>query len=345
MNDHDRDAEFQDLLDQVRRLPRSIEPPRDLWPGVRGRIRRGTARGRGTGWWLTLAAAAVLLAVVVWNLVPRGAGWIVERQAGRPLVGATRLAGAGSGRVRDGQWVVTDDSSRVRLVVGRIGTVEVSPGSRVQLLASRPAAQRLALARGAISVRVDADSGVFVVETPAATAVDLGCAYTLEVDSLGRGRLHVTVGRVAFEWSGRRSLVPMGSVAETRPGVGPGIPYTTDAPAALRAALEAFDFGNGGASGAATAGAARAAVRAARAEDALSLWHLLGRVAPDQRGLVWDRLSALVPPPAGVTRDAALRLDAPALARYWETIRRIAWRREVLRGVRDLNPATGTVRR
>jgi FecR-like protein len=336
MNDHDRDAEFQNLLDQARRLPKSIEPPRDLWPGIRERMKQGRGEGGRGKWWVTLAAAAVLLAVVLWNLIPRGAGWVVEREAGRPVVGSARLAA--SGRLREGQWIVTDDSSRVRVQVGTIGTMEVSPGSRVQLLASRPDAQHLALAHGAITVKVDADSGVFVVETPAATAVDLGCAYTLEVDSLGRGRLHVTQGRVAFEWAGRRSLVPMGSAAETRPGVGPGIPYTLDAPPALRAALEAFDFANGGPT------AARAAVTSARAEDALSLWHLLGRVDADQRAMVYDRLAALVPPPPGVTRAEALRLDAPALARYWETIRRIAWRREILRGVRELDPRTGTAK-
>ena len=116
------------------------------------------------------------------------------------------------------------------------------------------------------------------------------------------------------------------------------VAHAADAPAPLRDALAAVDFANGGAA------AARAALLAARSEDAVSVWHLLARVDRGQRGEVYDRLVALVPPPDGVTRQAALALDGPTLERYWSTIRRIAWRREILRGVRDVDPRTGLSR-
>ncbi len=336
MSHHEPDAEFQDLLAKARALPRSIEPPRDLWPGIHARIKAGKARSLPFRRALALAAAAVLLLLVGRNLIPRRAGWVIERQTGRPVVGATALAGAGT--VRVGEWIVTDDSSVAVVQVGRIGRVEVKPGSRVQVLAARPSDHRLALARGTIDAQVDAPPRLFFVETPSGTAVDLGCAYTLEVDSLGDSWLHVTGGYVELQWGGRRSIVPLGAIAETRPGVGPGLPYMADAPAALRRALEAFDFGRGGVA------AVRAALPAARPQDALSLWHLLSRVDSAARGPVYDRLAALVPPPPGVTRAATLGLEPGALATYWNTIRRIAWRREILRGVRDIDPRTGTVR-
>jgi len=344
MNDHEHDAEFPELLERARQLPRSIEPPRDLWPGIRARINAGNGeRGVGSGARrilpfpraLALAAAAVLLLVVARNLLPRR-GWIVERQAGRPVVGAAALAGAG--RVQVGQWIVTDDSSIAVVRVGSIGRVAVQPGSRVQVLAARPSDHRLALARGTIDAVVEAPPRLFFVETPSGTAVDLGCAYTLEVDSLGNGRLRVTGGYVEFAWSGRRSIVPLGAVAETRRGRGPGVPYVADAPVALRRALEAYDFGQGGTA------AVRAALASARPEDALSLWHLLSRVDVEARGAVYNRLALLVPPPLGVTRRAALQLDSAAVGRYWEEIRRIAWRREILRGIRDIDSRTGTAR-
>jgi len=59
---------------------------------------------------------------------------------------------------------------------------------------------------------------------------------------------------------------------------------------------------------------------------------------------VYDRLASLVPPPAGVTSEGALRLDRTTLDTYWNTIRRIAWRRIILRGVRDIDPRTGVSR-
>jgi len=76
----------------------------------------------------------------------------------------------------------------------------------------------------------------------------------------------------------------------------------------------------------------------------VSLWHLLARVDPSLRRVVYDRLASLVPPPAGVTPEGALRLDRATLERYWSTIRRIAWRKAILQGIRDIDPRTGTAR-
>jgi len=177
---------------------------------------------------------------------------------------------------------------------------------------------------------------LFFVDTPVGTAIDLGCAYTLHTDSLGNGLLHVTGGEVEFQTGQRSARVPLGALAQTRASVGPGIPYVEDAPEPLIRALVAFDFEKGGAR------ATRTALSIARAQDAVSLWHLLQRVDSSLRGLVYDRLATLVPPPAGVTRPAALALDARALEGYWTTIHRIHFRRMILKGVRDIDPRTGT---
>lgn len=341
MSERERDIDLSpELRSAVDGLPRSIEPPEDLWPGIRSRI-RGKGKG-GTGqrkaWWIPLALAAVLLlAVAYWRASHRALGtWEIRRIAGAPRVDDARVGAVGA--VRVGQWIETDDSSRALLAVGDIGQVDVKPGTRLRLVQARATEHRLALKYGSIYAQVDAPPRLFFVETPAGTAVDLGCAYALDVDSLGNGTLRVTAGYVEFNWSGRRSIVPLGAIAVTRPGQGPGTPYVHDAPEALRVALLEFDFSNGGAE------AARRAVAAARAEDAVSLWHLLQRVPENLRPVVYDRLAALVPPPAGVARDAALRLDGPTLERYWDRVRRITWRREILRGVRTLDPGTGLTR-
>jgi hypothetical protein len=340
MTSERRDRELDPrLADAVARLPERIEPPEDLWPGIQARIREGKrAEGGGRGWarWIPLAAAALVLLAVGIRLALRRPAWEVQRVAGAPRVDGRPLIAQGLLRV--GDWLVTDDSSRALVAVGTIGRVDVRPGSRVRLLEARDTDHRLALAYGAIHAKVDAPPRLFFVETPAGTAIDLGCEYTLETDSLGRGLLHVTGGYVEFAWQRTRSIVPLGAAAPTRPGYGPGIPYVDDAPAALRQALESFEFANGGAA------AVRAALAAARAEDAMSLWHLLTRVAPGLRASVYDRLAALVPPPPGVTRGAAVTADSAALGRYWSHIRRIQFRRVTLQGIRDIDPRTGLAR-
>lgn len=321
----------RELQDAVNRLPKSIEPPRDLWPEIEARLRRP----QRVWYWLPLAAAAVL----VFLLLARGerSAWDVTALAGRPLIGTTRLAA--SGRLRVGDWLQTDDSSRALIAVGRIGQVEVRPETRVQLVVASANEHRLALARGTIDAKVDAVPRLFFVETPAGTAIDLGCAYTLETDSLGKGLLHVTAGEVEFQTGPRSSRLPLGTLVQIRPATGAGTPYVEDAPAPLVRALVAFDFQRGGAR------ATRTILALARPQDALSLWHLLQRVDPPLRGVVYDRLAALVPPPPGVKRKAAIALDSRALEGYWTKIQQIHFRLVILRGVRDVDPRTGTTRR
>jgi hypothetical protein len=328
----------KELRDAVERLPRRIEPPADLWPGIRDRIRAGEW-GVGSGSrrlpWISLAIAAILVLAVGIVLVRRssGATWAVQRVAGVPRVDDAPLGAAGAMRV--GQWLETDDSSRATIAVGAIGRVDVQPGTRVRLVRAEATDHRLALAFGAIHAKVDAPPRLFFVDTPVGTAIDLGCEYTLETDASGHGLLHVTGGFVEFAWSGVRSIVPIAAYAATQPGHPPGVPYVSDAPAGLRQALDSFAFGSGGGD------AVRAALAAARTEDAISLWHLLSRVAAPERGVVYDRLAALLPPPVEVTRAGAVALDQQTLDRYWTLINRIHFRIEVLRGVKDVDARTG----
>jgi hypothetical protein len=322
----------RELQDAVNNLPKSIEPPRDLWPDISARIGRRVWPRRL--YWVPLAAAAVLILFLVSRTGQTA--WDVIALAGRPLIGTTRLAA--SGRLRVGDWLQTDDSSRALIAVGRIGQVEVQPETRLQLVAATPQDHRLALARGAIDAKVEAVPRLFFVETPAGTAIDLGCAYTLETDSLGKGLLHVTGGEVEFQTGTRASRVPLGALMQIRPNVGPGTPYVDDAPAPFVRALTAIDFQHGGAR------ATRNALTLARPQDAISLWHLLQRVDSSQRGAVYDRLAALVPPPRGVTRRGAIALHSRDLEGYWTTIQRIHFRIMVLRGQRDIDPRTGRAR-
>ena len=59
-----------------------------------------------------------------------------------------------------------------------------------------------------------------------------------------------------------------------------------------------------------------------RVRDTLTLWHLLSRVDPAERGRVYDRIAELTPPPSGVTRDKVLQLD-PATLTLWRE--ELAW--------------------
>ena len=163
-----------------------------------------------------------------------------------------------------------------------------------------------------------APPGQFYVATPSAVAADLGCAYKLEVNDAGAGLLTVTRGWVAFERNGRESFVPAGARCETRPGIGPGTPYQEDASAAFRAALARLDFESAGKDR--RMEALNKVLAEAREKDALTLWHLLFRDDEEERSRVYDRLAALVPPPAGVTRTGILSRNQGMLDVWWDAL-------------------------
>ena len=274
---------------------------------------------------LSAVAASLLLAATAFLFMRQrssrnlGPSWDVARLEGAPRVGWHFLGEkSGPGKLGIGQTLVTDSSSRASITLNETGRVEVDPGSRLRLLTSGPGRKRLSLERGTIHAVIWAPPGQFVVDTPSAVAVDLGCVYTLHVEDSGAGLLRTTMGWVGFKLNGHESFIPAGAICQTRPKIGPGTPYMEDASASFRDALSRFDFES-------HIPAERNALLGvllvdARKDDALTLWHLLSRVNDAERPGVYDRLASLAPPPAGVTREGILRLDRAMLDAWWNSL-------------------------
>ena len=275
---------------------------------------------------LATAAVAVPVIVAVTFLVystrpapTTGAGWDVSNVEGTPRIGRKTISGKqGIGRLGVGQMLETDGQSRASLQADGIGKIDVDPSTRLRLLSMASGQKRLALDRGTIHTFIWAPPGQFVVDTPSAVTVDLGCAYTLKVDDTGAGMVRTSLGWVGFKLNGHESFIPAGAACATRPKVGPGTPYFEDASAAFRSALERFDFEDN--TSQQRAHDVAIVLGVARKRDALTLWHLLARVEEGQRILVYERLSQLVPPPASVTKEGILRLDQPMLDLWWNEL-------------------------
>jgi hypothetical protein len=261
-----------------------------------------------------LAAVALLLAVAGAAWFARSVlrlRWRIESIEGRPLVGPRPVSGDAA--LSAGQRIETDAASKASLGLGGIARISLGSRSRLRLISSGLAEVRLALDRGTMTARISAPPRLFVVETPSALAVDLGCSYTLDVDPSGAGVLRVETGWVSFERDGRESVVPAGAACKTRPKEGPGTPYYDDAAPELRLALERLDFDGEDEDALSTI------LGVARKRDGLTLWHLLTRSLGSDRERVYERLAALVPPPPEVTREGALAGDLRMLARWrWE---------------------------
>ena len=274
-----------------------------------------------------LATAGAVLAVAVATFVVYGrkpvpttvAGWDVSRMGGMPRIGSKTITGKeGTSRLGVGQVLETDNQSRARLQADEVGQIEMEPSTRLRLLTMSAGLKRIALDRGTIHTYIWAPAGQFVVDTPSAMTVDLGCAYTLQVDDSGAGLVRTSLGWVGFKLNGHEAFIPAGAACATRPKVGPGTPYFEDASTEFRAALARFDFEDS--SSQQRADDLAIVLGNARHHDALTLWHLLARVEEEQRALVYDRLRELAPPPGSVTREGILRLDQPMLDLWWNAL-------------------------
>jgi hypothetical protein len=323
-----------------------VTAPDEIWNGIQRLLTKDrnlaaarTARSGFRKYRLATAVAAVLviaaLAGLAWlQLVHQGpiktvedygpgpkidkpadlASWQVQTTGGAAVrIGSENITD--SGRIVVGEALETGNNSTARINVGEIGHVDVEPNTRIRLVDARETEHRLALDRGTLHARIIAPPRLFFVDTPSAEAVDLGCAYTLQVDDQGRTFLHVTAGWVSLVRQGIESFVPYGAMCQTRPGIGPGTPYFEDASPQFIAALDRFDFQDGGDPSFAVV------LSQARDRDTLTLWHLLRRVPEDERSAVINRITALVRLPRGVTRQGLMKLD-PAMLDFqrWQDL-------------------------
>jgi hypothetical protein len=304
-------------------LPR-LSAPDSLWQEVDSLLGKETAVVSVISWRKRMAIAAAVIVVfsvgIVWLYNSRTSpaeGWQVTRLGGAPRIGSETISSRGS--LGKGEWLETDGSSRARIAVGSIGNVEIDENTRVRLVETRPTEHRLELARGKMSARIWAPPRLFFVDTPSAVAADLGCAYTLEVNDKGAGRLRVTSGWVALQAKERESIVPAGASCETELGTGPGTPYFDDSTPEFQNALRDFDKNS-----ASRTDSVAAMLNESRAKDTLTLWHLLPRVNDEDRTRVYQKMADFVPPPAGVTREGVLKLDRKMLEQ-WRHSLEVVW--------------------
>jgi hypothetical protein len=194
-----------------------------------------------------------------------------------------------------------------------VGQVDIDRNSRLRMLSARNDQHRLALDHGTIHARIWAPPAKFIVDTPAAKTIDLGCKYTLCVAKDGKGFLTVEMGWVAFQWNKIESFIPEGAACTTRVGHGPDTPYFLDAPKALTGSLAEFDRTG-------STEALNSVLQAARPHDALTLWHLLERTSGSERIEVYNRFAGLVKLPPNVTREGILHSDPQTMDAAWNAL-------------------------
>ena len=244
-------------------------------------------------WPWALMAASLLAGIVAWRASPPPLSlWQLE--SGRMLA--------------LGEKMTTGPGQHASLAASAVGSLRLEPNSTLQVVRSGPADQRFVLTQGTLHALIWAPAKSFAVETPAGTSIDLGCAYTLTVDSEGAGLVSVSTGWVAFQTGRVESFIPAGAACRTRRQIGPSLPYFTDASAAFTSAIARWELTH----------ELEGLLGSARPRDAITLWHLLQRTpGAGPRRQVAQRLAALVP---GVDAAGLERGDPAAITQAWNAL-------------------------
>lgn len=308
------DPEVEELEQVLAPLQlRATTPAAELWA-------RCVAKARPAPWWrrreLIWSAAAACLVVALfaarWAVLrERPTSWSVTEMGGHVEMG--RHAATMAARLNLGQPIRTGSGAHATIEANDFGQVEVQPDSEMTIVETGEHKQRMDLRRGRIHALIWAPPREFVVDTPSAKAIDLGCQYDLTVDPSGNGFVQVETGWVAFQFQGKESFIPAGAACRTTKTKGPGIPFFEDSNAGLRQALERFELTG-------EHEALLDVLRNAGPHDGLTLWHLLTRVGDGDRATVFDRFASVVKLPANVNRERALRGDRATLDACWDAL-------------------------
>jgi len=267
-------------------------------------FRRVAVMRRRFPWPVAIAAALIFCVIGLASLVytPRNS-WRATERSGVAIVPHAVL--------RTGDVVRTGNGT-VRLQSPAIGTLDLGANTTVRLIENGQNRHRLALAAGTIHATTTSPPGIFVIDTPRAEAIDLGCEYTMSIVPAGGGELHVIAGWVDLTRTYEQSLVPAGASASISPDGELTAPVFDDAAPQFRAAVYGFVQSHDVAT----------IVSLARTRDALTLLNLFRLATPDESVILYDRLNQLVPAPASIAREDV---------RDWRPVVTEAWWRDVLR--------------
>lgn len=272
-------ARIQRLLAPYGARARGLEMPQ-VMPARR-------RRARALPWAMAAALALAMLGAgyqyrLAWT---PGESWVAVRHESSTGNEETQLS--------PGQSMETKVDESATISVARIGTIKLSPNSRLRLDETEAGNHRVALEQGHMRARIWAPPGYFGVRAASAEIVDLGCDFDLWKRPDGSGRVFVRSGWVSYRVGNDDILVPEHyglNFSDTHAQT----PTRADAPIVFTKAIIELEhvLATEGSSSAAAQVAAAAVAHAARDVDSFSLLSLLSRWPALANTALYPRLGA-----------------------------------------------------
>lgn len=239
--------------------------------------------------------------------------WKVASLSGNPYISNEAMAKLDS--IRDGEYIVTNDSSRAEIYVADIGKVIIEPNTKLMIVKGEDGKNKLSVEYGTIDADMKQVAEPVPVMLPSAIAMDEGGQYKLTVDHTGDGLFFVKSGTVEVTSGNKQSVATAGTYVMTKKDKGVGTPFAVGTSPLIKKALYDFDFGKCDQTCISTI------VNSATTKDAVTLVNLLPQLEGELKDNVYSRAIVIAPPPPGVpSRDSIPFIDEKEIEEWVEKI-------------------------
>lgn len=235
------------------------------------------------------------------NLIGLPTYWKVSSLKGTPLIGDIPVSSSDS--IKEGQFILTNDTSKAELIIASLGKVIIEPNSKVVFIKGADGNNRIAVEYGTIEADMKSHNNEFFVELPSAVATDTKGNYKLTIDPAGDGLVYVTSGNVEIKSQNREAIVPAGNFVMTKKNIGVGTPFNENSSLLFKKALAEFDFGKCGET------CVNTLIKTAKPTDAVSLVNMIPIVDDKYKDKVYTMAANFVTPPENVSHDSLFYYD------------------------------------
>lgn len=219
-----------------------------------------------------------------------------------------------SGKISQGQSLLTENSSRATILVPKVGNVEVGENSLIVLVKAKDGDNRILFRRGSINITNTSNMPDFSIEFKNYIVADRGGELNISIDDRDNARILVKYGFTEIEKNGDIIYLDDGYACEIRSGSRIGTPFRQDAPEEFRNEIVKYDYQNGGEN------SIDKIMELASEKDMLTLLALIPKSPQVKRQLLFQAIANKFPPPAGVTRMGIIRGDSQMLYLWWQEI-------------------------
>ncbi len=153
--------------------------------------------------WPTRIAAVLMIAIAAGSVFlnhrlqwAKGAAWSINSAAGA------------ASTLRVSEQISTGPSEQLKIAVARIGAMQLSENSAIQLVQTGPAQHRVRLLYGQMRAKIWAPPNWFGVSVGEAEVLDLGCDFEIDQARDGNGVIRVYSGWIAYRIADTEVLVP-----------------------------------------------------------------------------------------------------------------------------------------